>query len=72
MADNRTEKCAHPSCVCVAANDSRFCSAFCEGSTDHPDIICNCGHGACAATETVATAGGNGEAVEVLIYEVVV
>jgi len=60
MADNSKEKCAHPSCVCAAASDSKFCSAFCEGSTDHPDITCNCGHAACAATDTLTSTGGGG------------
>jgi hypothetical protein len=54
MADHKDEKCAHPSCVCKAAEDSKFCSAFCEGATDHPDITCNCGHAGCTA---VAGAG---------------
>ena len=45
----KEEECAHPSCVCRAANDSKFCSAFCEGATDHPDITCNCGHAGCTA-----------------------
>jgi hypothetical protein len=47
MAETKTEKCAHPSCVCVAADDSKFCSALCEGADDEPDIMCNCGHPAC-------------------------
>ncbi len=54
MADNKqTEKCAHPSCKCRAASDSKYCSAFCEGNAGTPDIICNCGHAGC---EMVATA----------------
>jgi hypothetical protein len=60
VADNKTEKCAHPSCVCVAASDSKFCSAFCEGATDHPDIMCNCVHAGCAATTTTTNAGATG------------
>jgi hypothetical protein len=61
MADNdhnneQKEKCAHPSCACHAAADSKFCSAFCEGASDHPDIICNCGHAGCA-TRATYTAG---------------
>jgi hypothetical protein len=60
MAETKTEKCAHPSCVCAAAQDSKFCSAFCEGATDHPDITCNCGHAGCAATDFVTSAGGTG------------
>ena len=60
MAEQKNEKCAHPSCVCAAAKDSKFCSAYCEGASDHPDITCGCGHAGCVATETVTTAGGSG------------
>jgi hypothetical protein len=49
MSD-KAKNCAHPSCACTAAADSKFCSALCEGATDHPDIVCNCGHPACATT----------------------
>lgn len=44
----KTEKCAHPSCNCTAAHDSKYCSTFCEGAGNKPDITCNCGHPACA------------------------
>jgi hypothetical protein len=57
MADHK-DKCAHPSCNCRAANDSKFCSAFCEGASEKADIICNCGHTGCAARETASTSGG--------------
>ncbi|HEX4274758.1 MAG TPA: hypothetical protein VHZ74_05360 [Bryobacteraceae bacterium] len=50
MADNKTEKCAHPSCNCMAAKDSKYCGALCEGNAGKPDIICGCGHAACEAT----------------------
>jgi len=53
MADNRSEKCAHPSCACNAAADSKYCSTFCAANADKLDITCNCGHAACA-TETTA------------------
>lgn len=48
MAD-RSEKCAHPSCNCKRAEDSKYCSAFCEGNAKHPDVVCSCGHAACEA-----------------------
>jgi hypothetical protein len=55
MADNKqTETCAHPSCNCRAAEDSKYCSTLCEGNAGTPDIICNCGHAGC---EMVAHAG---------------
>lgn len=55
MADKTNEKCAHPSCTCVAAKDSKYCSTFCEGSEGRVDIICNCGHSACAEVATAAS-----------------
>ncbi len=57
MADQK-EKCAHPSCVCRAAEDSKFCSAFCEGATENPDITCNCGHAGCTARVTTTMRAG--------------
>jgi len=45
-----TKKCAHPSCVCGAAADSEYCSAFCSGQAETNDIVCSCGHKACADT----------------------
>jgi hypothetical protein len=42
------EKCAHPSCECLAADDSDYCSTYCEGVGDTADIMCNCGHAACS------------------------
>jgi hypothetical protein len=47
MADSN-EKCAHPSCACKKSSDSKFCSAFCEGASENPDITCGCGHPPCA------------------------
>lgn len=58
MADDKREKCAHPSCACRAAADSKYCSALCEGNAGHPDITCGCGHAACATSATTGVAGG--------------
>ena len=44
------KKCAHPSCNCAATKDSKYCSAYCEGQADTPDLMCNCGHAGCATT----------------------
>lgn len=49
MADK--DKCAHPSCKCMARDGSKYCSAFCEGAGNTPDITCGCGHPACSVTE---------------------
>jgi len=47
MADRDPKKCAHPACNCLAANDSKYCGAFCEGEADHPSVLCECGHPGC-------------------------
>jgi hypothetical protein len=52
MSDKKHEQCAHPSCVCTRSDDSKFCSAYCEGASDHPDITCNCGHAGCVTDLT--------------------
>ncbi|HKD09574.1 MAG TPA: hypothetical protein VKB79_26950 [Bryobacteraceae bacterium] len=57
MADQK-EKCAHPSCVCPAAEDSKFCSAACEAASENPDILCNCGHAGCTGAATTTTSTG--------------
>jgi hypothetical protein len=59
MAKN--EKCAHPSCNCAPAQDSKFCSTLCEGNSTRPDIICGCGHAAC---EIAAYAGAGNYATD--------
>ncbi len=50
MADKKREKCAHPSCNCMAAEDSKYCGALCEGNAGRVDIICGCGHALCKAS----------------------
>jgi len=52
MADN--EKCAHPSCNCIATQ-GKYCSTFCEGQASTPDIECSCGHASCATKGTART-----------------
>jgi hypothetical protein len=42
-----TKKCEHPSCKCMAKEGAKFCSTYCEGKGDSPDIRCDCGHTAC-------------------------
>jgi hypothetical protein len=56
MANNQTETCAHPSCVCPPAKDSKYCGTLCEGNAGTSDIICACGHSECAAV-TITGAG---------------
>ena len=45
MADSK--KCAHPSCSCPAAADSKFCSVECEAVAKTPDVDCRCPHPGC-------------------------
>ena len=52
----KTKECAHPSCNCTAAEDSDYCSAYCEGQAKTPDIICGCGHAGCGEP-AIAQAG---------------
>ena len=59
MANHTDEKCAHPACVCPRSQDSKFCSAFCEGASDKPDVICNCGHAGCSAKATAGAGSIN-------------
>ena len=48
MAEN-TKKCAHSRCSCTAAEDSDYCTAYCENiaETDINTITCECGHSGC-------------------------
>jgi hypothetical protein len=48
MSDKK--KCTHPACNCMAREDSDYCSTYCEGEAKTADIICGCGHPACADT----------------------
>jgi hypothetical protein len=52
MAEKKIEKCAHPGCNCPAAEGSKYCGAYCEGSANRPSIACNCRHAECAVGET--------------------
>jgi hypothetical protein len=47
MTGNARQMCAHPSCNCIAAEGSRYCSPYCEAARDTTEISCNCGHQGC-------------------------
>ncbi len=47
MVDQERETCAHPGCNCPASEDSDYCSSYCEGAGDTPEIDCKCGHPNC-------------------------
>lgn len=48
MAD--AEKCAHEGCNCAQAEDSDYCSPYCEsaGEGELTELKCDCGHAGCA------------------------
>jgi hypothetical protein len=49
--DKKTkDKCAHPTCSCTAAQDSKYCSPHCETVKTTPEISCKCGHASCAGS----------------------
>jgi len=43
------KKCAHPSCVCMAKEGSKYCGAWCEGAAERADVMCQCGHAGCTS-----------------------
>lgn len=45
-------KCAHPSCTCMAREDSRYCSQACEDAGSMTEIACQCGHPGCGGELT--------------------
>lgn len=47
MADSN--KCAHEGCSCKPMKDSKYCSTFCEDSSDLTTLKCDCGHAGCEA-----------------------
>ncbi len=48
MADEKKRgKCAHPSCSCEAAPDSKYCSEYCANARDLMEIGCGCEHPPC-------------------------
>ena len=44
------KKCAHPACRCIAPEDSKYCSTYCEDAKDMTELTCECGHASCADT----------------------
>jgi hypothetical protein len=56
MADTMREKCAHPICTCLAEEDSKYCSPYCEDAKDTTEIACNCGHVGCQSDVATALA----------------
>ncbi len=48
--DERDDKCDHEMCNCRAAEDSDYCSEYCENAVDTGviEIKCGCQHPACS------------------------
>jgi len=44
--NNRDQKCAHPSCHCVVAAGSKYCSDYCKKAPE-VELHCNCMHPDC-------------------------
>lgn len=42
------KKCKHPSCRCMAVEDSDYCSTYCESAGETTEIGCTCGHPGCS------------------------
>ncbi len=49
MNDKKDNSCAHPSCSCPTANDSKYCSPHCETMKTGAELSCECGHPQCAS-----------------------
>ncbi len=43
-----TETCSNPPCGCAPSNDTKYCSAYCEGVGDTIELDCDCGHDSCS------------------------
>ena len=48
MADDDNKTCKHTICTCKRADDSDYCSAYCETAGGSVELGCNCGHKGCA------------------------
>lgn len=48
MADQNSNKCAHPACACMAPAGEKYCSQLCkDAGAKEVEIACDCGHAAC-------------------------
>jgi hypothetical protein len=53
MTEDTKDKCAHPACACLRANDSKYCSTYCEDAGDTVELTCNCGHAGCGTDAVI-------------------
>ena len=49
MAENRSGKCAHAACECLAEQGQKFCSEYCKEAEKSGvmEIRCGCEHAPC-------------------------
>lgn len=54
------KKCAHPACICMVDEETKYCSEACHDAGSLMEISCNCGHTGCSVAESEPTmrAGG--------------
>jgi hypothetical protein len=46
------KKCQHPACNCILdEGDNNYCSPYCHDAGDKTELMCNCGHVGCVASE---------------------
>ena len=43
----KTNKCAHPACSCMAREHDKYCSQYCDDASETLEISCNCNHPGC-------------------------
>jgi len=51
MAKTEQEKCAHPACRCMVADDKTYCSQRCEDAKGQVEISCDCAHPGCSLSD---------------------
>jgi hypothetical protein len=54
-----SNKCAHETCSCTTAPDSKYCSSFCEDSQGITTLMCKCGHPGCTEVSSLQSSGGS-------------
>ncbi|MEJ7615420.1 MAG: hypothetical protein WKF30_00265 [Pyrinomonadaceae bacterium] len=48
MADDERKAGKHPGCNCTKAQESDYCSAYCEAAAETNETSCGCGHPGCS------------------------
>ena len=45
------QKCAHPACRCLVADDKTYCHERFEDAKDQIEISCDCAHPGCSLSD---------------------